>query len=192
MFVHHVDTLFPGFPGLTMISVQTFDCSGCAGSSGQEGGLTVTLNDDSGLTCTSGGLDNNGTLDYDNGNKAEFRANEEDGMGGCEYVGFLSSHYNHLDSDIDPVLDLNPHPELNPDPTQANLNFNVASGTATWTGTGTWTSATHNPICLYFYSATADYYEIFNCCDLAENELSENVSTELTNCRMCINGKDCP
>ena len=68
----------------------------------------------------------------------------------------------------------------------------MASGTATWTGTGTWTSATQNPICLYYYHATNDFYEIYNCCDLAKNELSENVSTELTNCRMCIYGEDCP
>ena len=100
--------------------------------------------------------------------------------------------FNHLTSDIDPVLDLHPYPDFNPDPPQANLNFNVASGTATWTGTGTWTSATQNPICLYYYHATNDFYEIYNCCDLAKNELSENVSTELTNCRMCIYGEDCP
>ena len=90
--------------------MQTFDCSGCAGSGGEEGGLTLTLNDESGLTCTSGGLDNEGTLDYDNGNQAEFLAEEEDGMGGCEYVRFLSSRYHHLDSDLDP--DPEPNPDL--------------------------------------------------------------------------------
>ena len=88
---------------------------------------------------------------------------------------------------LSPILTL-----IDPDPTQANLNFHVVSGTATWTGTGTWTGATHNPICLYFYDAITDYYMIYNCCDLAEKELSGNVSTELTNCRMCINGDDCP
>merc|ERR1712080_641359 len=106
----------------------------------------------------SNGLDNTETIDYTNGKTADFLANEEDGLGGCEY---------------------------------ANLNFHVTGGSVSWTGSGTWTGASKNPVCFYFFDSAAEFYTIYNCCDLADTSLAQGHSTTLTNCRMCVLGNDC-
>ena len=58
-------------------------------------------------------------------------------------------------------------------------------------GPGTWTGASENPLCFYFYDETEPFYRIYNCCDLVSRELAESGSTELTDCRQCLLGKDC-
>ena len=54
-----------------------------------ESGLELSLQDNSGLSCTTNRLDNEETLDYTSGNLADFLADEKDGMGGCEYVSYF-------------------------------------------------------------------------------------------------------
>ena len=82
----HSCTGDPGYPGLVKITVQTYDCTGCKSTA--EGGLVITIDDDSEATqpCTTSGLDNADKRDYDNGNLAEFLANEDNGMEACQYV----------------------------------------------------------------------------------------------------------
>ena len=73
-----------GYPALIKITVQTQDCTNC--NTANEGGLELVLEDNTGLTCSSGQLDNKEKADYNNGMLAEFMAAEEDGLDGCEYV----------------------------------------------------------------------------------------------------------
>jgi hypothetical protein len=75
-----------GYPGLLKITVKTFDCTDCSTEAGSEGGLVVELSDNQGLSCTSGGLDNAASVDYAGGHMADFIADKEAGLGGCEYV----------------------------------------------------------------------------------------------------------
>merc|ERR1711962_1538643 len=149
-----------GFPGLVKVTIATYDCTGCpdADMQPEEGGIIIAPEDPKGQTCTSDGLDNMDTIDYTNGNTADFVAEEEDGLGNCKY---------------------------------ANLNFHVTSGKVTWTGTGTWTGVSKNPICFYYYDDVAEFYKIYNCCDLEESGLAQGQSTQLTNCRQCLYGQEC-
>jgi len=149
-----------GFPGLVKVTIATYDCTGCpdADMQPEEGGIIIAPEDPKGQTCTSDGLDNMDTIDYTNGNTADFVAEEEDGLGNCKY---------------------------------ANLNFHVTSGKVTWTGTGTWTGVSKNPICFYYYDDVAEFYKIYNCCDLVESGLAQGQSTQLTNCRQCLYGQEC-
>ena len=73
-----------GYPALTKITVQTFDCTNC--NTANEGGLELVLEDNTVLTCSSGQLDNKEKTDYTKGMLAEFMADEEDGLAGCENV----------------------------------------------------------------------------------------------------------
>jgi len=73
----------------------------------------------------------------------------------------------------------------------ANVNFRITNGAATWTGEGSWTGASEKPLCFYFFDKEAPFYRIFNCCDLSERTLSQDASTELTNCRQCIDYDSC-
>ena len=85
-----VHTCGAGFPGLVKVTVQTSACSDC-GSEKVEVGLQLTLNSaDSDLSCTTNGLDNEEKVDYTSGT-ADFLAEEDDGLGGCEYVSLFSN-----------------------------------------------------------------------------------------------------
>jgi len=72
-----------------------------------------------------------------------------------------------------------------------NLNYDITSGEVTWTGSGTWLGAGHNPLCFYYFDIDDPFYLVYNCCDLANNGLAEGESTQLTNCRKCVLGRDC-
>jgi len=73
----------------------------------------------------------------------------------------------------------------------ANVNFNIKSGTATWTGEGTWTGSDSKALCFYFFDKIQDFYPIFNCCDVEEKALTNGMTTGLTNCHQCNDYATC-
>ena len=81
---------------------------------------------------------------------------------------------------------------------QADLNYGLIGGTATWLGEGTWTSAGQKAICIDFYDPDVSsficvlhdffLYTSFQndkptcCCELMSQTLGQNESSELQNC----------
>ena len=67
---------------------------------------------------------------------------------------------------------------------QADLNYGLTGGTATWTGIGQsiWTGADSNPICIDFYDP--DNTKPTCCCNLATPTLGyeTEITSELTGC----------
>ena len=83
-----------GYPALIKITVQTSDCTNC--NTANEGGLELVLEDNTVLTCSSGQLDNKEKTDYAKGMLAEFMADEEDGLAGCENVSRTLEYVVHI------------------------------------------------------------------------------------------------
>merc|ERR1719415_502002 len=85
--------------------------------------------------CQSSGLDNLEKVDYDNGMSAFFDGTPDD------------------DGDDDGLGGCK----------NADLNYGLTGGSATWTGQGTWTGSSTDPICIQFFPdpVTGD---IVTCC----------------------------
>ena len=66
---------------------------------------------------------------------------------------------------------------------QADLNYGLTGGTATWTGKGTWTGADSNTICIDFYDP--DNNKPTCCCSLFKSSLEQDETTDLSGCE-CI------
>jgi len=145
-----------GNTGLTNITINTETCSQCPGSGNPlgtvEGGLMVTLLGEYGTSCQSGGLDNLEHVDYDNGKSSFFDGAPED------------------DGDDDGLGGCK----------NADLNYGLTGGSATWVGKGIWTGAASETICINFYDP--DNNKPTCCCNLAMSTLEQDESSELTGC----------
>jgi len=149
-----------GNTGLTNITIMTKTCSQCPGSGNPLGvveqGLKVTLLGEYGTSCESSGLDNLEKVDYDNGKTSFFDGAPED------------------DGDDDGLGGCK----------NADLNYGLTGGTATWTGKGTWTGADSNTICIDFYDP--DNNKPTCCCSLAKSSLEQDETTELSGCECML------
>ena len=147
-----------GVNGLANITVRTLTCSQCAGSGNPlgytEGGLMVNLMGDYGTSCQSKGLDNLEKVDYDNGMTAFFDGYPDD------------------DGDDDGLGGCK----------NADLNYGLTGGTATWTGQGTWTATPQDPLCMHFFPDPVSGDVISCCCQLDKTTLAQEESSELNNC----------
>jgi len=148
-----------GNTGLTNITIITKTCSQCPGSGNPlgtvEGGLKITLIGEYSTSCESGGLDNLERVDYDNGKTSFFDGAPED------------------DGDDDGLGGCK----------NADLNYGLTGGTATWTGKGTWTGADSNTICIDFYDP--DNNKPTCCCGLFKSTLEQDETTDLSGCE-CV------
>ena len=99
--------------------------------------------------CQSSGLDNLEKVDYDNGMSAFFDGTPDD------------------DGDDDGLGGCK----------NADLNYGLTGGSATWTGQGTWTASSDQPpVCIQFFP------EVSCCCDLAQPTLAQEETSQLQNC----------
>jgi len=150
----------PGNTGLTNITITTKTCVQCPGTGNPLGvlelGLQLTLKGEYGTECETSGLDNLEKVDYDNGMTTFFDGKPED------------------DGDDDGLGGCK----------NADLNYGLTGGTATWTGTGQsiWTGADSNAICIDFYDPNNSKPTC--CCSLAKPTLGYETdkTSELTGC----------
>lgn len=146
-----------GNSGLTNITINTETCSQCPGSGNplgtEEGGVKVMLLGEYGTSCESNGLDNLERVDYDNGKTSFFDGAPAD------------------DGDDDGLGGCK----------NADLNYGLTGGSATWTGKGTWTGSASETICIDFYGDDKPSC----CCNLMQSTLAQDESSELTGC-VCV------
>jgi len=150
-------TCITGVPnGVVNITVNTETCSQCEGSGNplgtEEGGLQVLLLGEYGTSCESNGLDNLERVDYDNGKTAFFDGAPAD------------------DSDDDGLGGCK----------NADLNYGLTGGSATWTGKGEWTATASNPVCIKFYDPANNKPTC--CCQLSRRTLALGETSELESC----------
>ena len=150
-----------GVTGISNITLTTQTCSQCAGSGNPlgylEGGLQLHLIGDWGTSCHSMGLDNLEKVDYDNGMVAFFDGQPDD------------------DGDDDGLGECK----------NADLNYGLTEGSATWTGQGTWTGSSKDPVCIQFFPDPSGDI-VGCCCDLDTPSLAQEESSELVNCSCSI------
>ena len=63
---------------------------------------------------------------------------------------------------------------------QADLNYGLTGGSATWTGKGEWTAAASQPVCIKFYDP--DNNKPTCCCELKQRTLGQDETSDLENC----------
>jgi len=154
----------PSNTGLTNITISTKTCQQCPGTGNPLGvleiGLQVMLKGEYGTSCESNGLDNLELVDYDAG-----------------FVSFFDGQPDD-DGDDDGLGGCK----------NADLNYGLTGGTATWLGTGQsiWTAADSNAICIDFYDPNNSKPTC--CCSLATPSLGYELekTSELTGCECTI------
>jgi len=106
-----------------------------------------------GTSCESNGLDNLERVDYDNGKTSFFDGAPAD------------------DGDDDGLGGCK----------NADLNYGLTGGSATWTGKGTWTGSASETICIDFYGDDKPSC----CCNLVQSTLADCKYQPGKHCRTC-------
>ena len=61
----------------------------------------------------------------------------------------------------------------------ADLNYGLSGGSATWTGQGTWTGSSTDPICIQFFPDPVTGDIVTCCANLETPSLAQEESSEL-------------